>query len=150
MSTIVKCTVEDSSSLFECAERNLPKLFTLYELQHILSDEEFLTFCIKKNNSDQILAYLIGKDIEDNTFDIYYFAVEKDYRRQGLGTKLMKYVIDNLKEDITNITLQTQIDNEAAIKFYQRNGFKIMHILKDYYYENDMEKDGYELKYTRS
>lgn len=66
-----------------------------------------------------------------NRIEIEYIIVNNKYRNNGIGTKLLKYIIDN--NDITNITLEVSESNNSAIKFYQHNGFKKVAIREKYY-----------------
>lgn len=75
---------------------------------------------------DDIIAYLFGhKEKAKNKTTIYqendeYFVVEeifvkKEYRNQGIGTKLFKYVENIIKDDINLIVLSTAAKNYRAI-----------------------------------
>ena len=58
------------------------------------------------------------------------------YRKRGIGTKMMKQVLDKVSHcecKITSIFLHVQINNEDAIKFYQSFGFEIAGEVPDYY-----------------
>ena len=80
--------------------------------------------------NDEIIGYLFGhKDItkEDTTiyknnedfFEIEELYVRKDYRSQGIGSKLFKYVEEELKDDIQLIMLSTATKNyKAILHFY--------------------------------
>lgn len=57
------------------------------------------------------------------------------YRRLGIGTKMLKHVLDICEKDgnYDNVFLHVQINNEGAIKFYERHGFEIVEEKKNYY-----------------
>jgi len=56
---------------------------------------------------------------------IVYFGVSTEYRRKGIGTKLMNLVIDMLEKDnFKKINLAVTIHNKAAIDLYEKLGFK--------------------------
>lgn len=51
-------------------------------------------------------------------------CVSPDYQHQGLGTKLVKYIIEKLKTSgCKKIKLRVSINNPTAIKMYERCGF---------------------------
>ncbi|MDT7891404.1 MAG: GNAT family N-acetyltransferase [Thermoproteota archaeon] len=53
--------------------------------------------------------------------------VEKEYRRKEIGTNILKYIENLSKEkNVKKIRLIVWKDNEIAIKFYEKNGFKIV------------------------
>ena len=56
------------------------------------------------------------------------------YRRLGIGTTMLKHVLDHAsKRGIDNIYLHVQINNTGAIEFYQKFGFEIVDTREDYY-----------------
>lgn len=56
------------------------------------------------------------------------------YRRLGIGTTLLKHVLDYaFKKGIDNIYLHVQINNTGAIDFYKKFGFEIVDTKEDYY-----------------
>ncbi|MCF8331651.1 MAG: GNAT family N-acetyltransferase [Bacteroidales bacterium] len=50
------------------------------------------------------------------------FAVLKEYRNQGIGSRILKYVLSDLQNEQEQIYLNAQ---EAAVPFYKRHGFRI-------------------------
>ena len=70
--------------------------------------------------------------------DIDYIIVSNNYRRQGIGSKLLEYLIDYCKKkNISNITLEVNENNIPAINLYKKYGFEIVATRKNYYQEND-------------
>lgn len=60
------------------------------------------------------------------------FLVEEDYRRQGLGIKMIKKAISVAsKRKVDSIELVVNKDNKAAKKLYEKVGFE--KTKKDYY-----------------
>lgn len=56
------------------------------------------------------------------------------YRRLGIGTTMLKHVLDYAsKRSIDNIYLHVQINNAGAIEFYQKFGFQVVDTKEDYY-----------------
>lgn len=52
-------------------------------------------------------------------------TVHDDYQNQGLGTILTMYMVEIAKErGIKKVSLEVLVDNERAIKVYERCGFK--------------------------
>ncbi len=78
------------------------------------------------------IGYLAGGLVEkmDYRIDAKYaeaenMLIEKKYRGQGLGFKLMKNFINWCKENKVNyISLTASADNKYAIEFYRSMGFK--------------------------
>ncbi len=66
--------------------------------------------------------------------DIYNVAVKKEFRRQGIGEKLLKTLIQSFSErGIISFTLEVRASNTAAISLYQSLGFEAAGIRKDFY-----------------
>ena len=62
------------------------------------------------------------------------FRIHKDYRKQGLGTQLMKAVLEHMKEyGFTHVTIGVDKTEEANIRLYQRLGFHTK--VKDCYFD---------------
>ena len=66
--------------------------------------------------------------------EIEYIIVLEEYRKNGIGSKLLSEIE---KENINNITLEVRESNITAISFYEKNGYKIEAIRKNYYGNED-------------
>lgn len=65
-------------------------------------------------------------------------AVSVDFRRQGIGNKLLQRIIDDCYENKAKyITLEVRVSNEAAIHLYEKYGFKSLGVRKGYYQNNN-------------
>ena len=70
--------------------------------------------------------------------DIDYIIVSNNYRRQGIASKLLEYLIDYCKKkNISNITLEVNENNIPAINLYKKYEFEIVATRKNYYKEED-------------
>jgi ribosomal-protein-alanine N-acetyltransferase len=60
--------------------------------------------------------------------------VAEAHRRQGVGSALLGESEKNLAlRGVRSILLETAIDNEAAVAFWKRHGYRIEAVLKRYY-----------------
>ena len=76
---------------------------------------------------------------------ILNIATHPDYRRQGLGRKIMEAIFSHAREKgITFITLEVRESNAAAIGLYKSLGFFEVGRLKGYY--DSPKEDGLILK----
>jgi ribosomal protein S18 acetylase RimI-like enzyme len=67
---------------------------------------------------------------------VWNIAVDRAYRGQGLGRKLMRRIIKwGRRQGLRAIILETQTNNWPACRFYQRLGFQLTG-LDDHYYTN--------------
>lgn len=99
------------------------------ELQVVQLYEEY------KNNLDRLDGMLIyddgivkgiinGRPIGDKVFEITDFYVEPFFVKQGIGTLLIKYLIQQVRQKGGHkIVLWVIKDNRNARRFYEANGF---------------------------
>ena len=65
-------------------------------------------------------------------------AVSPDFRRQGIGEKLLRRIIDDCyKNMVKYITLEVRVSNIPAISLYEKYGFKSFGVRKGYYQNNN-------------
>ena len=76
------------------------------------------------------IAYAEGVDFTD--LEIIY--VDKEYRRQGIGAKLID---EMLKEAKTPVYLEVRESNVSAINLYKSKGFTFLNKRKKYYADGE-------------
>ena len=90
------------------------------------------------------VGYLEYSFIYDR-MEIDNIKVLEEYRGQGIGTKLMDYLVKlAIEYKVENITLEVRVSNEIARNLYKKFGFREVAIRKYYYGDEDgilMEKD---------
>jgi ribosomal protein S18 acetylase RimI-like enzyme len=60
--------------------------------------------------------------------------VVEEARRQGVGSLLMDATECELKKlDCGYISLETAVDNLAALRFYKKHGYTVLRVLPRYY-----------------
>ena len=65
-------------------------------------------------------------------------AVSPDFRRSGIGEKLLRKIIDDCYENKAKyITLEVRVSNIPAIGLYEKYGFKSLGVRKGYYQNNN-------------
>lgn len=79
---------------------------------------------------------LISYSIIYEKAEINYIYVLDSYRRKGIATELINALIFIVK-DLENITLEVNINNSAAIKFYKKLEFNEIAIRPNYYGSDD-------------
>lgn len=112
----------------------------------ILKEEKtnpYLKYCFYVGNN-KILGYITYLDIYD-TFEISNIYVLREFRGNGIASKMLQFVIDEgLNKKINNITLEVNSKNTSAIALYHKYGFKEVAIRSGYYSGTDgilMEKE---------
>ena len=108
-------------------ERYNPSLFNYF---YETNPEGFIV--AEKNH--KIIGFLIGAKLNFEYAKILMLAVSKPYRKQKIGSELLKFYIRKVSEiNIKKIELEVRTTNKTAIEFYQKNGFKITEIQKGFY-----------------
>ena len=93
-------------------------------------DSKITKFYVAAINNE-VVGY-IGRYEYVGEVEILNFVVDEDYQRQGIGQMLFDKVLNEIKE-INKITLEVRRSNQKAINFYYKNGFKEIHVRKNYY-----------------
>ena len=92
------------------------------------------TFLVVERDKD-VIGFVIGI-VQKREGHILVIAIRDDYKKKGIGTFLMKRLIDAYeKKGITRLKLEVRASNVAALSMYRNLGFKITNRLK-HYYEN--------------
>jgi ribosomal-protein-alanine N-acetyltransferase len=82
---------------------------------------------------DKVIGYICANYIMDEGH-IMNLAVHHNFRRRGIGTKLVEEILDELKEnDCRYIYLEVRFSNLRARNFYERFGFRVAGIRRNYY-----------------
>lgn len=105
----------------------------------ILKDE------ITAKNSNYIVAKFnqkivgfAGIKVMIDQADIMNIVVKKDFRNQGIGSLLLKELINLAKElKLDSITLEVMEENHPAIHLYKNFGFKQIGTRKNYYQDKN-------------
>ena len=72
----------------------------------------------------------------------FSISVRKEYWNQGIGTEMLKRIIEQAKKmKISVIELEVISDNVRGIHLYHKMGFVDIGIYKNYFYVNGMFKD---------
>lgn len=101
--------------------------------------------------SNPLSAFIIAINEEENKIigyggvwlmydvgNITNIAVHPDYRREGIGTKILSVLTDIcIEKGMASITLEVRAGNIAAQAMYQRNGFSLCGRRKNYYRDKE-------------
>lgn len=103
--------------------------------EKILKDEfynensEYFVIC-----EDEIVCGFAGLWFNIDEAHIMNIAVRKDFRKKGIGSELLSFLIDEAKSKKKMcITLEVRDDNIPAIELYKKFNFDILGRRKKYY-----------------
>ena len=127
ISKLTKEEVQEVTQLGTILNPNFSKLFHIENL----NPNETIYIYKENNNVKGFIHTQNGLDI----IDLLNIIVKPEYQNQGIGSVLLKYIIDN-KQD-KKIMLEVRSKNINDIKLYQKYDFKIINIRKNYYKDDD-------------
>ncbi|PYU77044.1 MAG: hypothetical protein DMG52_02010 [Acidobacteria bacterium] len=89
--------------------------------------------CVVALEGNHISGFVLSEENPPLAHIITLDVAEK-MRRNGIGTALLQQLESNLSaRGVRSVLLETAIDNEAAVAFWQRHGYRIEATLKRYY-----------------
>ena len=107
--------------------------FSIKDLENMSLQEAFK---IWKIYGDSLIGYVCFFQVK-NEVEIVKIGIMKSHQGKNYGTHLITK-IKNLS--IKKIFLEVSSLNKTAIKFYEKNGFKIIGVRKNYYTLKDNSK----------
>ncbi|PCN50356.1 ribosomal-protein-alanine N-acetyltransferase, partial [Candidatus Geothermarchaeota archaeon ex4572_27] len=77
-------------------------------------------------DGDRVVGYVVAAPMKGYGH-ILSIAVDPSMQRRGVGSALLSEVMGRLRaRGINRFRLEVRADNEAAIRFYERHGFKLI------------------------
>ena len=142
MITIGKAKVEEVLEIKKLLYKTWISTYsTLYSLEAInkITSEWHSVKLLTEQILDPSRLFLIAKDGDKivgmcntasvvnkkNKINIQRLHIDPDYQRQGIGTNLINKVIGAFLK-AKKIDLEVEKQNEQAISFYKKNGYKII------------------------
>lgn len=89
--------------------------------------------CFVAKEKDKVIGYVDAWFISDEVH-LANIAVDKDFRRQGVASKLLSKIIEIAQQkNCQKILLEVRLSNVIAQKFYEKFGFKKVYQRPKYY-----------------
>ena len=101
------------------------------------------SFVITTTDSDVLVGFLVARIVpgtaEAPDADLYNIAVDPAAKRQGIGSRLLATLVEQLvKKSVGNVWLEVRESNAEAIAFYERHGFTA-EVTRPNFYTNPTE-----------
>lgn len=106
-----------------------------------LNTYENIYYYTDNNNKNKIIG-VVGIYFINKYLSLNQLCIDKDYRRKGLATRLLSYIIDEYKNSSIILYVDKNKENtEYLYNFYLSRGFKEISYLKTFNltYERDKE-----------
>ena len=138
---LVKMNFDNCDKAYEIDRSDIPYSFvedvpTLIDILEYGAENDLIGHAFMVMVNDRCVGtIMIGEglvgdkdpeEVQDRPFyRLMFFVLDKEYRGQGLGSKVLEAAISRAYEDfgVRPIVLEVQKDNENAARFYERNGF---------------------------
>jgi len=101
------------------------------------AQKDYRIYCMV-DDQDQAVGYICygPTPMTQGTFDLYWIAVDPDFQKQGVGSKLLDFleeVIRGLKGRMILADASYIPEFEKTERFYSKNGFQEVARILDYY-----------------
>ncbi|WP_319371371.1 ribosomal protein S18-alanine N-acetyltransferase [uncultured Ilyobacter sp.] len=128
MQVIQGMDIENIEELYQLEKKSFPgNSYSMDSLFKMLENNKYYFGGVWKR--EKLIGYTILLDSID-IFEIIKIAVDTRYRNQGIGEEMLKTILLNVEK---NIHLEVRENNTAAIKLYEKIGFKNIFKRKNYY-----------------
>lgn len=129
---IKKINIDDLITFNNIGVQVNDNFIALFNLKDIINSDYEYVFGYYIDN--KLVGFIHISKLYENV-DIINIVVDTSYRRQGIGSKLLNFII-SLFDDCKTILLEVNENNKDAIDLYKRNDFKVINI-RTKYYKND-------------
>jgi len=125
----------DIDSVCAIEERAFPSPWSRQSFEEEMEND--LAIHLVADIEDRIAGYIGAWRVLDEGH-ITNLAVDTDWRRQGLGRRLLDSMETQLyREGTRRVTLEVRVSNEPALSLYRRQGYRERGVRKRYYQDNE-------------
>ena len=136
--------------IMDIISRYLSEPYPIYTYRYFLNLWPDCTICCyDKKNNNKFIGVIVGncENKKNNKKQGYIamLAVEIEYRKKGIGKKLVLNLLKILKDiyDVNEYSIETEVDNYAALYLYESLGFIRTKMFINYYLNGN---NAYKLK----
>jgi peptide alpha-N-acetyltransferase len=122
--------------MIKMIEKDLSEPYSIFTYRYFINGWPEL--CWLALDGDRLVGCVVGK-LESHRGKtmrgyIAMLAVDKEYRRRGISTRLLEIVLQRLEEQSADeCVLETEVSNASALAFYSAMGFIKAKRLHKYY-----------------
>lgn len=118
---------------------DIPDVIAIEGEQPVWSETQFVGEIDQANGWQYVListtlhGYICGRSVLDEA-EIVKIAVKQDVRRQRVATQLLNYSLNEIFQNgVCTCHLEVRASNKPARCFYEKNGFSVIGVRKNYY-----------------
>lgn len=131
--TIRQSDAKDFPALFRLDQKCFPPgiAYSKTMLKHFMAQPG--AECLVATDENKIIAFLLTEE-NPPLGHVMTLDVAEAHRRKGIGSMLLGESENNLRfRGVRTMLLETATTNDAGIAFWQRHGYRIEAVLKNYY-----------------
>jgi len=91
--------------------------------------------CLAAVENSQVVGYVVCSRY-DTVWHVMNIAVDDRLRRRGIARRLLETLFAEADAPGEQYTLEVRVSNDAAIKMYERFGFRSAGLRRGYYHDN--------------
>lgn len=118
-------------------------------LEYYVSEGEFFLKITKDNT---LIGVLKGRIEFKNPTEVWlwYFLIDKDYRGRGIGSRIVSSVKEYFNDGfgIDNFYTGVCAEDKDALKFWIKNGFRLIRVSKGFFSVDEKDRDMMVMKNT--
>ena len=132
---IREMTIDDLSEVFHIGEevftaeysQSMYRTWDEYEITTLFNTDNEL--CLVAELGERILGFALGTTVSKHNSPwkygyLVWLGVQKDIQKGRVGSRLFKEIKRRMKKQgVRMIIIDTSADNDAAIRFFQKQGF---------------------------
>ena len=126
---IRKLLKKDFDIVYELGLKLHPNYKIINDLEEIINND--LNYFYVYEIDGKVVGFIHFTKLY-NSVDLVDIIVSEEYQNQMIGSTLIDFMITNLSAD-NKIYLEVNTNNKKAINLYQKFGFKVINIRKNYY-----------------
>ena len=125
---------DDLTSIMEIEQLSFPHPWRLSTFIGEIGNYPIsIPFVIIHSPNERLMGYIILWFIQEEV-QISNFALHPDFRRKGVGEAVLRDILDKVKKQgAAEIFLEVRPSNLAACSLYEKLGFQILGVRKNYY-----------------
>lgn len=140
---IRRMEIKDADRVYEIENASFFEPWTKKNLIKELTANSLLKHYVYELDGEIVGFYIASKVLD--LVEIFTIAVDEDFRKRGIGRKLLSHLIENSKASgAREIWLEVSVKNFKAIELYEKFGFEKNGIRKNYYQK--LGEDAYNMK----
>ena len=131
-------TEDDLEAVLKIESKSYPAPWTRENFVQEINKPFARTLVITDDETDsKVIGYITYWMLFEECH-ILNLTVALEYRGLGFAQKLVRQALnESIKKDFKRLFLEVRRSNEAAVKLYQKMGFFIDHIKKDFYQDGE-------------